>query len=375
MKRILVIDDEPSIRKALTMGLASDEYQVEVAPDGNTGQLMAAGNRYDVILVDLCLPDTNGLDVIKKVKEIQPDVNIIIITGQGSKETSIEAIQLGVRNYLEKPLSLNIVKNAISQAIRKRMEDLSAMEKKLTEMLDRYQQKVSDPFEEIPMIVHQINNPLSCIKGFAELAMLNLSNSEHLKKYLSNIIKATNMMSRINKELMHLGHHPENGVEEVDVAALVTDGLAMFQDLMNLKEIVVETDFGVHGARLKGNRFELEQVVGNLILNAIEAVEDAPEKFLSITAVLDTSFSVMTIHVRDSGCGIQEEIAEEIFRLYYTTKRNGTGLGLSVVKNIVEKNGWKIRVTSRAGRGTTFSVSLPVSVCGTEQENRVCRVE
>ena len=120
MYRILVVDDEPSIRKALSMGLASDEFEVDVASDGNKGILLGARKKYDILIVDLCLPDIYGLEVIEKIKLGTPEIISIIITGNTDMESSIESIRLGVSDYIEKPLDLKTIKDAIAKALQER---------------------------------------------------------------------------------------------------------------------------------------------------------------------------------------------------------------------------------------------------------------
>ena len=129
MYRILVVDDEPSICKALSMGLASDEFAVDVASDGNTALLLGSKKKYDILIVDLCLPDIYGLKVIKKIKFNFPKIISIIITGNINMESSIEAIRLGVSDYIEKPLDLKTIKNAIAKALQERYLKQETMRK------------------------------------------------------------------------------------------------------------------------------------------------------------------------------------------------------------------------------------------------------
>jgi len=120
MERILVIDDEDSICKALKIGLACDNFEIDMASDGLSGIQLGQKNAYDILIADLSLPDINGLEVIKKLKYSSPDIIPIVITGNGSLKSSLEAIRLEVSDYLEKPLSLASVKGAIARGLEKR---------------------------------------------------------------------------------------------------------------------------------------------------------------------------------------------------------------------------------------------------------------
>ena len=118
--RILVVDDEPSIGKALKMGLSSSEMEVDVAESGSTAVEFGTRQHYDVLIADLCLPDIGGLEMIEKIKSCCPEIVSIIITGNPSRETSVEATKQGVSYYLEKPLDMNSLKNAVKRGLERR---------------------------------------------------------------------------------------------------------------------------------------------------------------------------------------------------------------------------------------------------------------
>ena len=120
MERILVVEDEASIRKALLMGLASKNFGVDAAPDGNGGILLGGQKEYDILIADLCLPDMDGLKVIENIKNFSPEIISIIITGNSSLDSSLEAIRLEVSDYIEKPLGMESIKNSIERGLEKR---------------------------------------------------------------------------------------------------------------------------------------------------------------------------------------------------------------------------------------------------------------
>jgi DNA-binding NtrC family response regulator len=120
VRRILVVDDEPSIGKALKMGLSSSEMEVDVAESGSRGVELGTRQHYDVLIADLCLPDIDGLEMIKKIKSCCPEIVSIIITGNPSSETFVEATSQGVSCYLEKPLDIKSLKNAIKRGLERR---------------------------------------------------------------------------------------------------------------------------------------------------------------------------------------------------------------------------------------------------------------
>lgn len=120
MNRILVVDGEPSILKGLALELASQENMVDLACAGEDAIQKGCQANYDVLVVDLCLPDMHGFDVIRKLKERDPRIIAIVITAQCSKESVAEARGLGVYDYFEKPFPVHSLRNAIARGIAQR---------------------------------------------------------------------------------------------------------------------------------------------------------------------------------------------------------------------------------------------------------------
>lgn len=127
MQKILVVDDEASIGKALKMGLSSSETIVDVAESGSMGVELGIADRYDVLIADLCLPDIDGLEVIKKVKAFSPDIVSVIMTGNPSTKSLEKATEQKVAAYLEKPLDMKMVKDAVRLGLEKKSSEKRAL--------------------------------------------------------------------------------------------------------------------------------------------------------------------------------------------------------------------------------------------------------
>lgn len=121
MKRILVIDDEPSIGKALTLGLSSSDTEVDVAEDGKSGVRLGYEKHYDILIADLYLPDLDGLEVIQKIRFHCPGIITIVITGNPSRESFDKAAKHSVCAYLEKPLDMKMVKDAVRRGLERKL--------------------------------------------------------------------------------------------------------------------------------------------------------------------------------------------------------------------------------------------------------------
>ncbi|QTA89548.1 sensor histidine kinase [Desulfonema magnum] len=374
MNRILVIDDEPSIRKALSMGLAFEGYEVDVAQDGSNGILFGHQKDYDVLIVDLSLPDINGLEVIREIKQKAPEIIPIIITGNGSIESSVEAIHLEVSDYLEKPLSFESVKKSIVKGLEKRELKRKNMREKLQQMLEIYMtnhsntvKTESDTYGEadelseiIATFVHQMNNPLMSISGSVDLLMNKLKDEGAVREYLANIRTATREIATLNKKIMKLGQTYEDEIEKLEIQRLLKGCLEIFNDLLFVKDISVKTDLNCLGICIREDRYKFEQIFKNLILNAIDSMDGMPEKELTLKAEVAEDMSFISVHIEDTGCGISSELKDKIFTPYFTNKENGTGLGLHVVQKMAKEMNFNIIVQSHAVRGSRFTVQIPV---------------
>ncbi len=115
--RILVVDDDATIRIVLQMGLASQEFAVDVAANGEDGIRLGCTGKYDVLIADLNLPDVDGMQVIRAIKKQHPGVVPIIITGYPTAERLHQGMQIGVKDFLEKPFSLEAIKKAVRQGL------------------------------------------------------------------------------------------------------------------------------------------------------------------------------------------------------------------------------------------------------------------
>jgi DNA-binding NtrC family response regulator len=120
MQRILVVDDEPSVCEALAIGLASHEVAVDVTTNGESAVQLGCTGKYAVLIADLSLPDMNGIDVIKRIKDQHPEIVPILITAYSTEETRSEARQNEVAHFVEKPFALGAIKAVVTQALAER---------------------------------------------------------------------------------------------------------------------------------------------------------------------------------------------------------------------------------------------------------------
>lgn len=359
MDRILIVEDDSSIRKALTMGLTSKNYEVDNAKDGFTGVYMGTQKKYDVLVTDLCLPDYNGIQVIEKIKKNLPDIVPIVITGRGSMESTIEAIRLEVADYLEKPVSLRTVENAIVQGLKKRSLKQEKIQSQLINIKDQYNK--NDFAESIPKVVHQINNPLAVINAAVLLARRSLDDKEKLEQHLSVILKSSQKIAVTNKSIMNLGNTLEGKTKPHRAKTFFNDCLSIFKGLISLNDIEIKANFDALESISVLDPYKIEQILSNLILNAVDAMDDCKLKRLEITGSCDKKAGMWSVAIQDSGCGIPDDDLSKVLLPYFTTKSHGTGLGLSVAGEMIKSLGGEIKIQSQPNKGSRFTMTLPLN--------------
>jgi signal transduction histidine kinase len=219
--------------------------------------------------------------------------------------------------------------------------------------------------ETLPELVHQINNPLTAIQGNAELGKLKLDDPKSMTSFLAAILSAVDRIRAINNKILQAGAPgAKSRREKVSISEVLEKCLGMFESVMLQNGISLKKSFTDFSWHVLGDRFFLEQAFANLIVNAIQAMEDAPEKALLVSTIMNEESSTLSIAIRDTGCGIPQESLNRIFEPYFTSRNQGTGLGLHVVATIVKDHHGSVEVATDVGKGTTFTVILPVGRTG-----------
>jgi signal transduction histidine kinase len=211
----------------------------------------------------------------------------------------------------------------------------------------------------VPRWVHQINNPLASIMGSAELGLGEIGDSRAVARRMACILSATETIRQMCRDIMQLGQRYEEGFSRVEVTELLDSSLEVFADLMTGKGASLIREYPderlVVNCRPKG----LGEVLQNLILNALEAMEASPAKVLRVAVERAGAGGPCAIVIEDSGPGIPAERTSRVFSPYFTTKPGGNGLGLAVARDLMERMGGRIELQSEVGRGTLLRLWLP----------------
>jgi len=370
--RILLIDDEADIREVTSLALQDAGYQVTTAADGQAGLDLFAEIDPQIVVTDIRMPRLNGLEVLEKIKQTGSDTEVVVVTAFGEMDLAIRALQLDASDFITKPINDESIHLALKRArerytARKQVRDYTALLEKENADQARilHQDKMMSLGRLAASVVHEINNPLSGILNYVRLMMrvlnrgpLEAGHQTKFENYLNLVESETDRCSRIVSNLLTFSRKSTPTFGPVDIADLIERSLVLSQHKLTLSNISTSHFYAPSLPPVQGDFNQLQQCLINLIFNAIDAMPEGGT--LDLSARNDSNSVVVA--VKDSGTGISEADRGHIFEPFFTTKDEGygVGLGLSTVYGIIESHKGTVTVNSTPGRGTTFSLKLPL---------------
>ena len=386
---LLIVDDETGPRESLRI-VFKDRYHCVMANCGREGIEYARTHPVDAAILDIKMPDLTGVDVLRELKGINPNIECVMLTGYETIETARAAVHYGAADYLNKPFDVFSVRQVLDRCMERRraklaVEGLLHALQKTNEELGHELTHLNRAVEAGVLsagVVHEINNPLAIIAGYADLlnrdlAALGVSDQEtaqHVKQRLDSIQREIDRCKDIAHRFLNYTHSGQESLETVGACKMLEDAAELIKvhPANHGAEITVASDNP--DPKLKVNPAEILQVLINLGVNALHAINDngtlqlsamratsVPAELAFRSESFDPQKPLVEIAVADNGCGIAPEKIGEIFRPYVTSKKEGTGLGLAIVSKLIGNYGGAIAVRSTIGHGTTFSVYLPLA--------------
>jgi two-component system, NtrC family, sensor kinase len=370
--RVLCVDDDPEVLAALQMTLRR-RFDVETAGNGVEGlQVLDQQGPFTVVVSDFRMPGMNGAQFLSQVRVKAPDTIRMLLTGHASVEGAIDAINHGnIFRLLTKPCPPRQLIKTIDDAIEERRlqsADRADAQQRLDEMSAHVQRAAQLAMlgTMAGAVGHELNNTLMVFGGVLALIEDDLQSGKAPDDSdLGMLRHAHDRVAAHARNLLHLGRPADaNGASEAEVCAVTRDVLAMLRAASLLKCVDVQLRLPDAPAIAACAPTDIEQILVNLLKNAIEALADGKREDsrveISVTAGATSPTAVFL--VSDNGPGIPAATLPMLFEPYYTTKpaERGSGLGLFVVRQIAQRAGGDVTVESTVGTGTTFTVTLPL---------------
>lgn len=213
-------------------------------------------------------------------------------------------------------------------------------------------------------VAHELSNPLAIISSRAELMLAagdELALAPQVREDLQVVLRNAVRAGRVSRDLLRLARQRSAAREPLSLTNLIEGALLLLRDQLRRDGIALDTVVEPDLPPIRGERTALEQVLINLVLNARDAVSNGNGKIRIAAATLADNPRCVTLTVTDNGCGIAPEALPRVFDLLYTTKADGSGLGLWLSRRAIRDHGGTLEVSSELGRGTTFVATLPAA--------------
>jgi signal transduction histidine kinase len=484
---ILIIDDETKLCQSIQRLLETEGYNVDFVETGQEGIKQGTLTEFDVVLIDLKLPDIDGLQVLKEIKSVHPNSIYFIITGYPSYDSAMESTRLGAFGYIPKPFSTDELIRRIEQGLEHRLLIIEASrlkkerEENLLEMaseksrlntiiksisdgvfvinkseefvyynyaalkiLDLYELKIGDsaskilpdkiltlinkifsaekillktfttqielkpnnelvieaactpiPYPDgsitgvvvvlsnitnfkkieliksqfISMVAHELKTPIAAVQGYLNILLsADIETSiEQEKEYLERSVTRLNSLIDLVNDLLDISKMElktkQREIENIKLDEIIFGAVQLLEIEIKKKNIIVETYIHSGIPVIKADLNEITRLIMNLLSNAIKYNNEKGKIFIHGFEL----HNYAVIKIQDTGIGMSAEEKSKLFNEFYRVKNDktrlisGTGLGLTIVKRIVDSYHGKIEVDSEPGIGTTFTVSLPIS--------------
>jgi len=372
LPQILVIDDEMGPRESLRM-LLKPNYQVHTADCVETGLKLLKEKQPDTIVMDIRMPGISGIEGLRQIREIDPHLSVIMLTGFGALETAKEALRLGANDYIAKPFDAHEMQQVINRNVERtrahRTSENAAAE--IKELNNRLLQQLAQK-ERLAALgqasaefVHDLGNPLTIVWGYVQLLARRLEKSEEDESASSvKELKIIEQHVRTCRELLTMwqgyGNVEASPPRGVSVSATLREILKGLAPVADQKGIVFRVTICEDPCVLLGDALQLNRAIQNVLINAVQA---CPEKKGIITVRCTQKDFYVDLRVEDNGAGIPAAQLNKVFDPYFTTKQatSGTGLGLYITKKVIEDHNGSIKVESTPGVGTIFTIRLPLS--------------
>jgi signal transduction histidine kinase len=361
--KILCLEDDEEDFEIINYALEKGGLSYTSTRVDTKEKFLEALNEYnpDIILSDHSMPTFNSTEALEIRKIIRPETPFILVTGAVSDEFAVNCIKLGADDYILKS-NLHRLASAINTSLRHK-ETEKAKIKAITDLAARNEQllKINNELDSLVYSVsHNLRSPLTSVLGLVNLAKGEKS-QETLNQYHEMIETSVKKLDDTVKEILDYSRNArqELHLEQVDLKSLIQESLdkLKFMSAFNTLHINLSIDAK---APFYSDYYRVSVVLANLISNSIKYLDQGkPESFLEIEATVDEK--VAEIHVKDNGIGIDKQLLPKIFNMFFraTNRNEGSGLGLYIVKEAIEKLGGRIEIESELGKGTRFIIEIP----------------
>jgi CheY-like chemotaxis protein len=363
--KILVVDDQPINIKLLQRKLERQGMDVYVAYTGRECLELVKQMIPDLILLDIMMPEMDGIETCERLK-LKPEteaIPIIFITAKASKEGKLEGLGAGAVDYITKPIDLDETIARVRTQLR--LQEAHRENLRLQERLADAR-KVAAIGAVTQGITHNLNNLLGVVVGYLDLMKNGHDSPDMVKRSIGLMDNAINRMINIVRQLGKIANHERFELTSLEITDLLEGSIERFKQ-ENVESLDINADWRLpDGAHISANAETFENLVGQLLRNAWESYgKETPAAkrpiFLHASIRRDQGPSLLEIQIRDAGAGIAPEVKDHLFEPFITTKTAvGRGMGLTIARHTLRNLGGELRLVENAERGVTATMTHPL---------------
>jgi two-component system, sensor histidine kinase and response regulator len=358
LSKILIIDDEEVILDSCTRILKNGAYKISTAMNGTLGLNLVKEFQPDLVFVDLKMPGISGIEVIEKIRDTDPNIVVIVITGFATVSSAVEAMKNGAYDFLPKPFTPDEFRLITQRGLDKRKLILETIQ------LRREKEMLRDQFAAI--VSHELKAPLGAVQQNLFVLVSELSNQltedqkkrfERMQTNINDLIKLILTWLRVlSVDIMKI----RENFKPTSISAILIKAKESVSPNATRKDVEIISSVNESLPQVDGDEGTLVETIVNILGNAIKYSRTGSQIILKAERIEGN----IEISVVDTGIGIPADDLPYIFNDFYTGKdgqkiEKSTGLGLAIAKRIIEAHNGTISVESEFGKGSTFKICIP----------------
>lgn len=378
-RQLLLVDDEPGIRNVLRITLESFGYAVLCASDGERGLDLFFQHRPLLVITDIKMPGIDGIELLRRIKQVAPETEVIMITGHGDMALAIKSLQFQAADFITKPIDVNDLETAVQKAsdrlsisagIRDYMDDLELLVHEKDKELDESRKMVTIG-QTIAGMSHAIKNMAGGLKGSAFVIEQGIAheNRDYLQQGWEMMKASVDKITSLSRDLLNYAKTSRLNIALTHPDQPAREAVELMSNAAHKKQIHFSWKDCPAAPKIPMDSEAILNCLVTLITNAFDAcceneqISGEKDHIPSVEVDITMQNNQICYQVTDNGCGINPSIQSKIFNEFVTTKgMNGTGFGLMTAARITREHDGTIYFESRENHGACFTLCLPLSL-------------
>jgi signal transduction histidine kinase len=367
-KTILLVDDEKDIRDVLRLPLSDLGYDVQEAENGEEALRLFERLQPPLILTDIKMPGIDGIELLQKVKQINPEVEVIMITGHGDMDLAVKSLKSDAMDFITKPINVDVLEIALRRAAeriltREKLTEYTLNLERLVAEKSELQSHLSSLGLMLGSISHALKGLLTGLDAGVYMVDGGLAKGDtrQLHEGWEIVKQRFNRIRKVVLDILFYSKKRELKPERVNAAVLAEEAAAAVAGRLAETGVLFVKDLDPDSGEFEVDATYVQAALLNILENAVDAcLAGETRRAAKVVFSLRRRRDRLEFDILDNGIGMDSATREKLFTPFFSSKGDrGTGLGLFIANKIVEQHGGEITVSSAPGRGSLFRIDLP----------------